>query len=402
MKKYFLVFVIGFLLVSLTPGAVSAQSISGADPSLRKIVVFEKGVPGSLQSFLVRRHGATIIKPLKLINAQAMLLPARLPEKAKAALLKEKGVIRIDDDILLRISPKPENPGSQGKEKKEKPLPPQILVWGADRIDSEIANAAGHSGAGVKVAVIDTGIDPGHPDLNVAGGINTINPRKGYNDDNGHGSHCAGIIAALNNAIGVVGVAPGASLYAVKALNRQGSGYLSDIIQGIDWSIDNGVQVISMSFSANIYVPSFYEAVAAAYANNITLVAAAGNNYGGPVSYPAAFPEVIAVSATDQSDNLANFSNRGPQIELSAPGVSIFSTYQDSGYEVLSGTSMSCPYVAGTAALIISSGRASSNYAIRNILADTADDLGIPGRDNSFGYGLVDAEQAATGIQTNP
>jgi subtilisin family serine protease len=394
----------GSMVETNEPATISASSaVMSADAggSARKIVVFEKGVSESEQSIILRGHGAVMIKPLKLINAQVVVLP----EQAKAPLLKETGVQRIDDDVIVSALPAVDNsgkPGNQGKPGGGGPTQPaQQLPWGIDRIDAELVWTQGLIGTGIKIAIIDTGIDLSHPDLKVAGGTNTIVPAKSYADDNGHGTHCAGIIAALNNNIGVVGVAPGASIYAVKALARNGKGYISDIIEGIQWSVNNGMQVISMSLGATSTVQSLHDAVAAAYAANLTLVAAAGNDSGRSVEYPAAYPEVIAVSATDSTNTIASFSSVGPQVELAAPGVGILSTYPGGKYATMSGTSMACPHVAATVALIIAAGRASTPDAIRSILAATADDLGAAGRDSQYGFGLVDAEQAATGVQTH-
>ncbi|MBC7336503.1 MAG: S8 family peptidase, partial [Clostridia bacterium] len=253
----------------------------------------------------------------------------------------------------------------------------------------------------VKVAVLDTGIDLDHPDLqaNIKGGINTIHPRKSPDDDNGHGTHVAGIIAAADNTVGVIGTAPKAWLYAVKVLDRRGSGYISDIIEGLDWCIRNGMQIVNMSFGTATDVPSLHEALVAAYNSGLVLVAAAGN--GGPqddtVLYPARYEEVIAVSAVDGTDSIASWSSRGPEVELAAPGVDIYSTFRSGTYRVLSGTSMASPHVAGTAALAIASGITDANDngrindEVRERLRLTADDLGEPAKDDLYGYGLVDA-----------
>ncbi|MHC4310790.1 MAG: S8 family peptidase, partial [Planctomycetota bacterium] len=196
------------------------------------------------------------------------------------------------------------------------------------------------------MAVLDTGIDYKHPDLddNCYGGVNVINPRKDYRDDNGHGTHVAGIIAAEDNDIGVVGVAPEAYLYGVKALDRNGSGWLSDIIAGLEWCVNNRMDIVNMSLGADSDIQAFHDACDAASAT-VILVAAAGND-GGAVDYPAAYGSVIAVSATDSSDGLASFSNYGNEIEIAAPGVNILSTYKGGGYETHSGTSMAAPHVA--------------------------------------------------------
>ena len=149
---------------------------------------------------------------------------------------------------------------------------------------------------------------------------------------------------------------------------------------------------ISMSLGTSSDVQAMHNAVDAAYANGVLLVAAAGNDYGGPVSYPAAYDSVIAVSATDSSNNLASFSSIGPQVELAAPGVSVLSTWKGGGYNTISGTSMATPHVSGVAALAVEANPLLSNAEVRALLQSTADDLGALGRDNLFGYGLVDAE----------
>ncbi|PKM78866.1 MAG: hypothetical protein CVU88_08760, partial [Firmicutes bacterium HGW-Firmicutes-13] len=240
------------------------------------------------------------------------------------------------------------------------------------------------------VAILDTGIDLDHPDLHVAGGEN-FSLGKSYDDKNGHGTHVAGIVAALDNGAGVIGVAPGANLYAVKVLNNAGSGWWSDLIAGLQWCVDNGMEVANMSLGATSAPPDVLDACDAADNAGLLLVAAAGNEYGGDVIYPAAYDSVIAVSATNSSDELASFSSVGPEVELAAPGVNIYSTYKDGSYTTMSGTSMASPHVAGTAALVIAAGIPD----VRGRLQITADDLGATGWDSKYGYGLVDADEAA-------
>ncbi len=289
-------------------------------------------------------------------------------------------------------------PPGTGKDKTSgvSPQPTQKLPWGVDRIDAELVSFTGKE---IKVAVLDTGIDRYHPDLNVVGGINfipsgrNIDPSK-WDDDNGHGTHVAGTIGALDNDIGVVGVAPGVSLYAVKVLDRRGSGSLTGVIDGIKWAADNGMDIISMSLSTDYDYQELEDACNYAFNMGVVIVAAAGND-GSSVDYPAAYSSVIAVSATTSSDSLAYFSNRGAQIELSAPGVNIESTWVDGGYNTISGTSMACPHVSGVAALVLEWDGTLTPTSVRNSLRD-AENLGDDsGWDSYFGYGLVDA-QAAT------
>ncbi|NIO10875.1 MAG: S8 family serine peptidase, partial [Deltaproteobacteria bacterium] len=205
------------------------------------------------------------------------------------------------------------------------------------------------------MAILDSGIDIDHPDLddNLTGCENFIYWWRNCNDDNGHGTHVAGIIAAEDNSFGVVGVAPEAKIYALKVLNSRGSGYLSDVLEALDWAIAHDMDVVNMSLGTDSNIASFHEAVQGVYQAGIILVAAGGNDGPGSntIDYPAAYPEVIAVSAIDAADNVPSWSSRGPEINVTAPGVSIYSTYRGGGYRTMQGTSMSTPHVTGAVAL---------------------------------------------------
>jgi subtilisin len=200
-----------------------------------------------------------------------------------------------------------------------------------------------------------------------------------------------------------VGVAPAADLYAVKVLSRTGSGQFSWIIAGIDWCISNGIHIVSMSLGASS-APTAVETICnTAWDRGLLLVAAAGNSGPGvPVGFPAAYANVIAVSAIDSSNMIAGFSSRGPEVELCAPGVGVLSTTPGNTYGTKNGTSMACPHVAGVAALAWGGHRYANNITIRRLLAWTADNLGIPGRNPEHGYGRVDAEQAACEMTVPP
>lgn len=271
----------------------------------------------------------------------------------------------------------------------------ETLPWGVNRIDAERAWEVTR-GAGIRVAVIDTGIDHLHDDIrpNFAGGVSFV-PGESFVDGNGHGTHVAGIIGARQNGSGVVGVAPNCSLFSVKALSRTGSGQYSWIISAIMWCARNKIDVINMSLGGGGHVQALQNACDYAYQHNCLIVAAAGNSANNPVSYPGRYDSVICVSAVDSAGNIASFSSRGPEIDLCAPGVQILSTLPGNRHGRLSGTSMAAPHVAGTAALAISSHRFTRAETIRKILEQSADNMGIPGRDDLFGHGIVDAEQAA-------
>lgn len=268
--------------------------------------------------------------------------------------------------------------------------------WGVTRVEAPVVQSSGYKGTGIKVGVIDTGIDLEHEDLSVKGGVNCITATASYDDDNGHGTHCAGTIAALDNEVGVLGVAPEASLYAVKVLDSTGSGYLSDVVEGIDWAVSNQMDVISMSLGASSGTTALQTACDNAYNQGLVVVAAAGNSgtsagTGDNVGYPARYASVIAVAATDSADVRAYFSSTGPAVEVAAPGYSIYSTYLGNAYKYLSGTSMATPHVAGIMALYKQHFPALTNGELRALLQQSAKDLGAAGRDPLYGYGLVTA-----------
>jgi len=288
----------------------------------------------------------------------------------------------------------------------------QTLPWGVDRVDADVAHANGETGGddggdggdggddppGGDIAIIDTGIDSDHPDLvdNLGAGHAVVSSRGPYaepwDDDAGHGTHCAGIADAVDNSSGVVGVSTAATLHAVKVLDKSGSGSFSDVAAGIQWVADQGYDVGSMSLGASSGSQTVQDACQYAVDNGVLLVGAAGNN--GPcsdcVGYPAAYQTVIAVSATDQDDSLASYSSTGPEVEIAAPGTGIYSTYAGGGYDTLSGTSMATPHVAGAAAQLMDNG--DSNTQARDQLASTAEDIGLAA--NEQGNGLLDVAAA--------
>jgi len=294
---------------------------------------------------------------------------------------------------------------------QDQPVPASETVpWGINVIKSPLAWDI-TKGKGIKVAVCDTGIDYTHPDLsaNYKGGISFVPTESDPKDHNRHGTHCAGTIAASINGSGVIGVAPSANLYAVKTLSSNGSGNWSWLIAGIKWCIDNGMHVVNMSLGGESAPTALRSMCDLAWTKGLVLVAAAGNT--GPaantVEYPAQYDSVIAVSAISSANTIASFSSRGPKVELCAPGVDILSTIPGGGYGTLSGTSMACPHVTGAVALALSSHRWPStglakNIAIRRLLAITSDNMGIPGRDTLYGFGRVDAEEAAFSFSVPP
>lgn len=259
--------------------------------------------------------------------------------------------------------------------------------WGIQRVNAQAAWAK-TMGQGVRVAVIDTGIDANHPDLKgqVAGGYDAAGSGTWF-DENSHGTHVSGTIAGILDGKGVVGVAPKARLYAVKVLDKSGGGRLSSIIKGLVWCAKNDMQVANMSLGAPIGSVFMKLAVKYAAMKGVVLVAAAGNS-GGSVGYPAGYDEAIAIAASDSNDRIAEFSSRGKKVEFIAPGVDVKSSIPGGGWDVYSGTSMATPHVTGLAALAVSRG-ARGVDAVRARFRAAASSLGL--KPTEQGSGLIDA-----------
>ncbi len=274
----------------------------------------------------------------------------------------------------------------------------QILPWNVDRIGTEQAHSQ-NKGQGIKVAILDTGIDLDHPDLQVAGDVTFVAGTTSGDDDNGHGTLVAGIVAAQDKGYGIVGIVPEVELYAVKVLDKKGLGTVSSIRRGIEWAIENDMQMINLSFGCDEKLgQEIREVLKEAYRAGIVIVAAAGNEgtvdcEGDTMWAPASYKQVIAVGAIDEADNRYSLSSTGDTLELVAPGVNISSTRKGGGYANLHATSAASPHVAGVAALVIASG-VTDNTKVRQILQETAEDLGITGWDSQYGNGLVNAANA--------
>ncbi|MEK7328178.1 MAG: S8 family peptidase, partial [Chloroflexota bacterium] len=249
----------------------------------------------------------------------------------------------------------------------------------------------------VNIAVVDTGVDQVHEDLaaKIVAGYDFVNGDADPQDDSftGHGTHVAGIAAAMtNNTIGIAGTSWGARIMPVKVLNAFGNGTIANVSAGIAFAADNGAQVINLSLGTAINSPTLQAAVDYAYNKNRVLVAAAGNT-SSAVLYPAAYPNVIAVAAVDPTMTRAAFSNFGPELSVSAPGVAIRSTIPGDAYDQKSGTSMDDGYVSALAAILV---RVSlhSPASVKSVIQSTALDLGTAGKDDFYGWGLIQMDAA--------
>ncbi|MDI3316355.1 MAG: S8 family peptidase [Bacillota bacterium] len=244
------------------------------------------------------------------------------------------------------------------------------------------------------VAVLDTGVDLDHPALagRIGQGVDLLRPGRPPEDDNGHGTHVAGVIAARG---AVLGVAPQVWIHPVKALDPSGNGRLSDLVRGLEWCIQHRIQVVNLSLGSLTENRTMREAIRAA-SRSMVLVCAAGNSGPGEgtVLFPARYPEVLAVGAIDRQNRVARFSSRGPELDLVAPGVDILSLWPSGGLRRLSGTSMAAPHVSGSAALALAAGLRLHEVPAR--LRATAAPVDLADR-RAQGAGCVDALSALEG-----
>ena len=269
-------------------------------------------------------------------------------------------------------------------------------------------------GEGVTIAVIDTGCDLDHPDLknNLLPGRNFINARKQPQDDNGHGTHVAGIIAAINNTIGMVGVAPKAKIIPIKVLDKDGNGSMSNVAKAINWAVDRNVDIISMSLGSPRPLRNVRIAIKEAAKKGIPVFCAAGNaGRTKEVYYPAAYPETIAIGSIDKDYKRSDFSNTGKNLDFMAPGGDVFSTVPDDWYAIMSGTSMAAPFAVGVSALLLSYSKNNNNkYSLKNvddyrrILRKYCTPISDPkfAGDHFFeGYGIIDPRKIKQWAEKN-
>lgn len=344
----------------------SVQTINANESTEKVIVYFNDDVDEQL----ILSVGGEIEKTYNNFPVAVV----EMTEDAVEKLQQAPNVLSVEEDHIVSINN-------------------QKLEWGVSKVNAPQSWQSGYTGKGIKVAVVDTGI-ANHDDLKIAGGVSLIS--SSYIDENGHGTHVAGIIAAQNNNIGVVGVAPDVQLYAVKVLDKNGLGTLSNVIDGIDWSITNNMDIINLSLGNLSGSDGLQSVVDRAYQNGILLVGAGGNRgrvdgSGNTVEFPARYESVIAVAATDKNNKRGTFSATGSTIEVAAPGVGILSTHLNNRYATLDGTSMAAGYVSGVLALLKEANPMMTNDQLRSVLQRTALDIGVADRDSFYGFGLVQA-----------
>lgn len=379
MKK--IISAVTFLLVAFgfTANVNAAVVTSVSTSNERVIVVFKNKADKNV----VSKARGNVRREYKNAN----LLSASVPATAIKDLKDDPNVLAVEQDIIVKTNS-------------------QTVDWGVNKIQAQTAWSSSYTGKGVKIGIVDTGI-ANHEDLSVAGGAAFTSYTTSYLDDNGHGTHVAGIIGAKNNGYGIVGVANEASLYSIKVLGNDGAGYLSDIIAGIDWCITNKMDIINLSLGSSVPSTALQQEVDKAYNQGILVVAAAGNDGTSDgatdtVDYPAKYSSVIAVAAIDSNNKRPSFSSTGNTVEVAAAGVNVLSTYLNNKYVSMSGTSMAAPFVTGDLALLKQANPGLSPNQLRAKLNENVIDLGTSGKDSWYGYGLIQAPKGQTSTVTQP
>ena len=404
--------------------APAAQAAVSQPKTIHLLVHFTPGTSAIERAAIARAVGGRIegeIAPLRVTRVAITVEGSADPSSVLSLLAAQPRVGSVERDARVHVDWTPNDPYWS--------TDPYVGLgqWGDRKIGLERARDLVETLAPVVVAVIDTGVDAGHPDLAgvVQRGVTILSAQSvGCNadevgtDDNSHGTHVAGIIAAdANNAIGIAGVAPNARILPIKALDCTGSGSVSDIAEAIVYAVDHGARIINISLGASSDSTILEAAVQYAVDRDVLIVAAVGNcgSAGGEASrcfytadlpeYPGASPGVLGVGATSSDDSIASFSTQGAQVALTAPGVRILSTtphyptYQSRrgapmNYAVFSGTSQATPFVSGAAAMLLGVDPTLSATQVAERLRSSAVDLGAPGRDPAYGAGRLDLAHA--------
>lgn len=381
-----LVFLATMTLAPVNPGVAAANTTSGSGSV---IVRFQPGVEVFLQEALVSKYGGIVLERNSALNFTVVTVdkPADFIDQVTKETAVEYAELNAP---VWAVEPTPYVPND----------PEYFQQWGITKIKADLAWDIEKGSKDITIAIVDTGIDYNHEDLGnyISGGYDWVNDDANPWDDEGHGTHCAGIAAAtMDNSTGVAGIAQ-VNLIAEKVLDRDGEGTASDVASGIQHAADLGADIISLSLGQSYQSLAVQNACDYAWDQGCVIVAAAGNDNERGILYPAAYYTVISVGAIDQDSQRCSYSswgsNWGSQMELVAPGRQVLSTTPGNNYSKWDGTSMATPHVAGAAALVWSRNPELTNQEVRDLLIQTADDLGAAGWDEYYGYGAVDAEEA--------
>lgn len=377
-------------MLAASPLAIPTADL-GSSP-VEIVVRFKPGTTPWEMAMVHGRAGGRVNATIPAIGVQVVTVPARTAAARMRSYAAHPRVMYAEPNYIAEIIAEPNDPYFSSQ-------------WGLHKVEAPAAWDITTGSGGMSIAILDTGVDPNHPDLRdkIVKNVNfTYSSTVG--DVHGHGTHVAGIAAAsTNNGIGVAGLGYDSTIMNVKVLGDSGSGYYSWVTSGIIWAADNGAQVINMSLGGTAGSRALEDAINYAWSKGVVVVAAAGNSGTSSPFYPAFYANCMAVAATDANDAKASWSNYGDWVDVAAPGVSIYSTLRGTSYGYKSGTSMASPHVAGLAALVFTTvsdvnGNGLLNDEARARIESTCDDIGVSG----IGAGRINAAQAVQGDETEP
>jgi thermitase len=355
------------------------------------LIAPRRGISDAQLESIYQAHGGQKIQTLSQIGVHHINVPGQALEAIEAALRKNPNVEFVEKNFIGQAEFLANDPG----------YPSQ---WHLPKISASTGWDMATGTPAVPIAIIDSGVDPLHPDLaeNLIPGYNFVSGNSDTHDVYGHGTAVAGATAALcNNGIGVCGVSWNNSIMPLVVIDSTGSGTVANVSSAITYAADHGAKVLNLSLAFTSSSSTLQNAVNYAWNKGAIIVAAAANYSTSTPYYPAALNNVVAVSATDQNDNLASFSNYGDWVDVSAPGVSIYTTANGGGYRTGSGTSFSSPIVAGLAALVFSLNPSLTNTQVVSLIQNNADDLGSPGFDQYYGWGRVNVYRTLAAAYTS-
>jgi len=363
MKKL-LMFTIGVLVL----GFMQSGSIFAESQEDQYLIEFKSDIDQSA----ITDNGGKVVNVFNEIG----VVTASLTKQVAKELEKEESILYIEEDGHIQANS-------------------QTINWGYSELNMPSNIAQIPDSEGIKVGIFDSGIDLDHPDLNVMGGKSFIPGTVSYDDDYGHGTSVAGIVSAINNDIGTLGVSSHVDLYSEKVLDSYGDGRYSNIIKGLEWAIEQDLDVVNMSFGGPSESKALRKALKEAEKNGILLVASAGNegideSQKSTITFPAAYKSVIAVGSADQSLTRSYFSSYGKELEVMAPGEELYTTAID-GYTHVSGTSFAAPYVTGLSALLLGENESLDIKEVRKTIQSTSTHLGD---EDLYGKGLINVEAA--------
>ena len=375
------------LVWPLSAAGMGSRPTPGRHVSGEILVGFRQGTTLVDIAQLNTAHGAAIIDAIPQLRVVRVRIPKGSDEgRVAAAYQRNPHVQYAEPDYIASVLNTPNDPYFTGG-----------YQWNMAKVQASSAWDVTTGSASVAVAILDTGVDLSHPDLQgkVVASVN-FSDSSTVNDLNGHGTHLAGIVgAATNNSQGVAGLGYNTTVMNVKVMGDNGTGGYSWVAQGVVWAADHGAKVINMSLGAEFGSSTLEDAINYAWGKGVVVVAAAGNNASSTPFYPAAYPNVIAVASTDYNDHLVSSSDYGDWVDVAAPGASIWSTLPNDRYDSRSGTSMASPHVAGLAGLVFtqvvdSNADGRLNDEVRSCIEQNADNIGVAG----IGSGRINAYKA--------